>query len=508
MEIGDHCVHAGLLAHDLGQPDAVGRRSFPPGQIPPVLRVPVQQGPLQFGHWGIRLQTSPTIRNVYGPPPHPDQVAVALGPADAPVAWLACLVLGLALSGRALWRRQPDALRAWWFCLGQTILLTAPLAMVLHQVVYGAFPTVDKSGSLLFYLEGVHRLILFHPVTALEDPAARLIGVHVGHLWFTAALDLLWEPFAAFNVQGLLQLALGWWAAALLLRELSGRWDSALVLGFAFGMNLHLFRDLNWYTIEKSAVYTLALYAWAVLRSWRDGQRWPWIAAGLYVFMAFQNWYLALVGAAGTGVLWALTRHRDITRHCLQVTVLMLPLVGYQLALLHGDQALGNPEVFLQERAVLDSFSLWPPHWNRLELWRVLEPVALGAAAWGSWTLRHDRRVQCLLGVAGALWLLSLGPRLLPEVWNPVYMGIRALVPGFWRVAKPETFFHGTWLALLAIAALRLAGRRVAWLYPLVVVVWVFGVRTHEAYPGFTKPLEQTLDPRWSERRSLEPPAP
>jgi hypothetical protein len=409
----------------------------------------------------------------------------------------------VAISLLALARRQPEALRAWWFCLGQTVLLTAPLAAVLSRTVYGSFPTIDKSGSLLFYLDGVHRTITLHPLQAVHEPAARLIGVHVGHLWVTAALDVVFTPLAAFNAQGLLHLALGWWAAALLFRELNGRWGPALVLGFAFGMNLHLFRDLNWYTIEKSAVYTLALYAWAVLRCMRGRRFGSSIGAALFVFMAFQNWYLALVGAAGTAILLAVTRHRGLARHCLWTSLAMVPLVGLQLALLGGQGTLGDPEVFLRERALLDSFSLWPPHWNRLELWRVLDPVALVAAAWGAWSLRRDRRVWALSLVGGGLFVLALGPQVLPGVWNPVYMAVREFVPGFWRVAKPETFFHGSWLALLAIAALGLQGRRVIWLYPLVVVLWLGLARTHPAFPGFSQPLEQALDPNWAERRKL-----
>ncbi len=428
-----------------------------------------------------------------------------LGPAQAPEAWLTCLVVGLALTGLALLKRQPEPLRAWWFCLGQTVLLTAPLAGALERAVYGAFPTIDKSGSLLFYLEGVHRQLTLHPFEAMHEPAARLIGVHVGHLWVTELFDQVLTPFAAFNAQGLVHLALGWWAAALLLRELSGRWDSALALGFAFGLNLHLFRDLNWYTIEKSAVYCLALYAWAMLRCWREGGPWAGRAAALFVFMAFQNWYLALVGAVGTGLLLGLTRHREVLRHCVTTSLAMMPLVALQLALLSGAGTLGDAEAFLHERALLDSFSLWPPHWNRLELWRVLDPAVLALALWGSWSLRSDGRVRALLALAAGLFLLALGPQVLPGIWNPVYLAVRAGVPGFWRVAKPETFFHGTWLALLAVAALRLEGRRTRWLYPVVVLSWVLLARTHPVFPGFSEPVDQALDPAWAERRGLVP---
>jgi len=443
-----------------------------------------------------------TLGAVYGPPPHPDQVLVPLGPGDAPEAWVLCLALGLGITALAALRRQAPALRAWWFCLGQTVALTAPLAVVLERVVYGAFPTIDKSGSLLFYLEGVHRSVTFHPLAAVQEPAARLIGVHVGHLWLTEAFDLFLGPHGAFNAQALFQVALGWWAAALLLRTLCGRWDTAVILALPFGLNLHVFRDLNWYTIEKSAVFGLALYAWSVTRCWQRGGRWTWGAGLVFAGLLFLNGYLALVGAAGIALALAATRDRRLLVHCAWATAFAAPLVALQLALLSGPGTLGDPERFLVERALLDSFTLWPPAWNRLELYRSLNGVVIGLAVWGAWRLRHEGRVRTWALVGAGLFALALGPELLPGVPNPVYLGVRAVVPGFWRVAKPETFFHGTWLALLALAALAVSGRRVRWLYPVFVIGWCVVVRTHPAFPGFTEPVDQELAPDWAERVS------
>jgi hypothetical protein len=79
--------------------------------------------------------------------------------------------------------------------------------------------------------------------------------VHLGHLWLVAALDLLGSTTAAFNGMALLSPALAWFAAFLLLRDLCGEPRVAMVLSFAWGTGLHVFRDLIWYTIEKAAIF-------------------------------------------------------------------------------------------------------------------------------------------------------------------------------------------------------------------------------------------------------------
>jgi hypothetical protein len=74
-------------------------------------------------------------------------------------------------------------------------------------------------------------------------------------------------------------------------------------------------------------------------------------------------------------------------------------------------------------------------------------------------------------------------------------MAVRDLVPGFWRVAKPEVFFEGVWLVLLVFAA-RGFGRiattapRAALVYAAMVAVWLGTTRAHPAFPGFSLPQE------------------
>ena len=400
------------------------------------------------------------------------------------------------------------------------MLLTAPLLFVLPDVVFGAFPTIDKEGSFLFYLDGVHRRVMASPLDAANDPAARLIGVHVGHLWVTEAFDLVLEPLSAFSVQGLVYPAFGWGAASLLLYGLCGNLGVAVVLGMPFGMGLHVFRDLNWYTIEKAAVGWLPLFGWTLARTWRDGGRWPWIAAAVFALSAWMNLYLALVSAAIGALLFTWLAvgalrgtgsrqgFRQVAHACLACAAVGLPFAVWQHHVMSGGPAIGTPEAFLAQRAALDGVSLWPPAWNRLELWRALDPVAcvLGAAGVVA-TFRADGRVRFLVMTGAVLGLLSLGPDPVPGsgASNPVYMAAWHAIPGFWRVAKPEVFFEASWLAVLAVGAVGLARRQpskrvLVGLHLAMVAAWFALVRTHAAYPGFTAPVSADLDPTWGDR--------
>jgi hypothetical protein len=450
---------------------------------------------------------------MYGPPPDPRQVFAPVEVFDAPWAYGLCLGVGLVLSVAAFSRRPPPSVRAGLFILGQTIALTAPLFAFLDTFVYGSFPTIDKAGSLTFYLDGIHIRMLAHPLQSLTDPAARLIGVHIGHLWVTEAFDLLLSTHGAFNLQGLLYPALGWWCAWLLFREVTGDDRGAILMGFPFGMGLHVFRDLNWYTIEKAAIFWLPLFAWALYRSWKGHPRFGWYSALIFALMCWMNLYLGLVGAvlAGLAVVatWAAKDPGRVrlTRTVIGVALAALPLGIWQWLLIQGDLTVGGPDRFLWERAALDSFTLSPFLWNRLEVHRALNLIALFLAAWGLVAQRRDGRVRFAVVSGVGFMLLALGPVLWgSHVPNPVYMGVRALVPGFWRVAKPEVFFHGTWMLLLGVAALQIA--RVQWrrrtlglLYGLFILAWVLMVRTHPAYPPMTKAVALTHSPVRALRR-------
>ena len=102
-------------------------------------------------------------------------------------ATLGCSIL-LLLIARFI-KRGRVLLLCWAAC----IALTTPLLFNIDTAVWGAYPTIDKEGSLLFYQDGVH-LRIFQP-QSFSDPAHRLIGFHMGHLWLSQLFDLFVQPF-------------------------------------------------------------------------------------------------------------------------------------------------------------------------------------------------------------------------------------------------------------------------------------------------------------------------
>ena len=449
---------------------------------------------------------------MYGPPPDPRQQLAPVEIFDCPEAYIACFLLGGLVSALGLVGRWPAWLRAGAFVLGQTIVLTAPLAYFLDDYVYGSFPTIDKAGSMAFYLDGLHHRVMAHPIDSIQDPAARLVGVHVGHLWVTWVFDWLFSPMGAFNAQALLYPFMAWWVASLLFYDLTGNLRGSVLMSFPFGLGLHVFRDLNWYTIEKAAIFWIPLFLLMLHRVWRDGGRWTYAAPLVLLLSTWMNIYLGMLNAgfmvlALLAVLWV--RDKAIRRFgltCALCVVAIAPLVFWQWLMLRVGPQLGTPETFLWERAALDTFTLSPPRWNRLEAHRALNLVVLGVAFWGFHRIRWVGMIRFLLVVAIIFFGLSLGPFLDSDgTKNPLYLVTRAIVPGFWRVAKPEVFFHMTWLLVSGIAAFQ--ANRAGWSKRLMVVMyiifvagWLVMVRSHPAYPPMTMPVGVKLDPNWEDR--------
>lgn len=426
---------------------------------------------------------------MYGPPPDPRQQVIAADPLAAAV----CALIGLLIAGIAGERRPIRC------ALGVVIALTAPWAACLPTAVFGAFPTIDKAGSLAFYLGGVHRRLL-DPA----DPGVQLIGVHLGHLWLVEAADALLaplrpSPMAGFNLQWLVNPALAWGLTARLIRRLRPQIDPAAAFWVAmpYGVGLHVFHDIRWYTVEKTGVWWLPLYGLSLLAAERAG--WRRLLPGLCMAGAFfYNAYNALVLGAIAG-LWLLWRRDRAALSSFLITALGgLPLAAWQAILMRGAAAPGDPQAFLEQRAVHDVLSLWPPAWNRMELWRACDPVAVVAAL--SW-LRHELRwrpgrAMLLVVLWGLPAVIALGPS-----HNPLYMLLYHAIPGFWRVAKPEVFFWISWLMLLIAAAAGahrwLAGgggttgaRSRRWLLAgLMVGSWLLTVRMHPIWPPLTRPI-------------------
>jgi hypothetical protein len=384
--------------------------------------------------------------------------------------------------------------------LGAVVLLTAPAAGLLTRAVWGAWPTVDKAGSFLFYLDGVQ----WRPFAAgaLLDPSLKLIGIQVGHLWATALLDLFLSPHGAFNAQALLHIWLAWICAWLLLREVGARPWPAVLCAFPFALGLHVFRDVNYYTIEKSGVFGIPLFLWTLLRAGRRGGRWLALAPAVSFGIAFYNEYLALVGGA-LAALWLLQAR---TRRALLAAGLSAlaaaPVFAAQALLMRDAGALGDPARFLAERAALDVLSLTPPRWYHLELWRAMDlPLVALGAAW-LWRRRQHPEARWAGLAVCLLCAFSLGPRLAGDLQNPLFLTAWRLIPGFWRLARPEFLFEGAYLVLLCAAGLALSAwvARTRWLAMIgaaLLAGWLAGVRTHPVWPGFSEPIEVRLDAGW-----------
>ncbi len=444
-----------------------------------------------------------------GPPPDPRQVLLA----PTPTAWAVSLVL-VAILAAAAWsfhRRAFPHTARFTGMLAAVTLLTAPGAGMLPSAWWGSFPTIDKAGSLLYFQRGVQWRLF-----DVDDPGLQLIGAHVGHLWPTSLLALALPDHAAFGAQHLLQLAVAWFAASLLLEEVCGDRRVAVLCAAPFALNLHQLRDINWYTVEKTMIFWVPLHAWTLLRTHRSPGTRSALTCGLvFLGACLTNLYVAWLCAGVAVCLTLATRSRG-AMSALAATILAgLPVAILQLALLKRPGAVGTPEAFLLQRAALDVVELWPARWNRLEAMAALDPSTVVLAAVGSLAIfvgRGDSPRNAPLPVAGvarvALTIgfvflaLSLGP--LPAndgpVTHPVYSAL-GLIPGAWRIAKPETFFHVTWLAGCTLAALGLlrvgaSSRRLALVAVTMLAAWVFVVRAHPVAPPYAAPDATSPAPR------------
>ncbi len=427
---------------------------------------------------------------MYGPPPDPSQHLV-----EAPLgAWVGSILLGLTafflgvylLRAGSGWRPRVGL---GLLTLGATAGLTAPMFGMIPVAILGSFPTIDKAGSLHFYREGVHWHLL-DPT----NPGVQLIGVHLGHLWVVQAFALLLPDWAGFNAESFLNLWLAWWCTgAWLLGRIraknglsTGSLAVAVLLGIPFALNLHQFRDINWYTVEKTAIFVLPLWLSCVA-----GGR-AWACAGVGALAMFLNVYMGiLIAAMGAWMAFVAVvsgRRVELTPRIqlIAATALgMLPFVVWQGVLMRGAHAPGSPEQFLTERACLDVVSVVPWTWNRLEGWRAMNPCVLAlAGVWVYGELIWRRSLLTIAGCAVAI-VVALGP-----AHNPVYMALFDLVPGFWRVAKPETFFYVPWLLMVTGAAevlgsFLLSRRALIAFAAIWLTGWAWGVRAHPVYPEF-----------------------
>jgi len=295
---------------------------------------------------------------MYGPPPDPGQVLVA----PSLLAWGCCALAGALLLFAG--KRARGGLQLALLTASGLLVLTAPMGGMLGTAVVGSYPTIDKAGSLHFFREGVH----WHLLDPL-NPGVQLIGVHLGHLWVVQLLALVLPDWAGFNFESFLNLWLAWWCASAWLEHRGARRAEALLLAIPFALNLHQFRDVNWYTVEKTAVFLLPLWLLASSKG-----RWGACAA-VGALAMFMNVYMGVLIAA-MGAWWAIrsvvVRDRAALACIVATAAGMAPFAAWQALLMHGAHAPGTPDQFLNQRAALDIVSIVPWEWNRLEGWRAM----------------------------------------------------------------------------------------------------------------------------------------
>lgn len=376
--------------------------------------------------------------------------------------------------------------------LAASIALTTPFLGLSLESVWGAYPTIDKEGSLLFFRDGVH-LQLFQ----FEDPAHRLIGFHLGHLWIAQFFAFFVPDYAAFNIQALLNIVLTWYCCTILLEEVGAKRLWAWLLASQLALHAHLFRDIQFYTIEKSALYGIPLFWFFFLRTQKNA---PYSALGLALSFFLSSWINLYWGIFEAFLCCGLLMvHKEQITPTLKKGLIGCGLMGigialYQWKLMHAGPSF-SPESSFLERAALDRFSLWPLSWNRLPWFSSLPPLLVGLIIWKKNAL-HKRYI----GIGLLFFLLSLGPYIFDGLPNPLYM-IIARLPGLWRFAKPEAFFFISFLCLLSVLIHVRFERRTHYILALLFLIqWIVSVRIQPEYPRFSQHIPSTLPQNWEKR--------
>ena len=380
------------------------------------------------------------------------------------------------------------------YTLAACIALTSPLISVSSDAVWGAFPTIDKEGSLLFYREGVH-----FQLGDFSNPAHRLIGFHLGHLWITQLFDFFVGDIGGFNLQALLNITLTWYCTYRLLLLLGAKQWWAWLLASQIGLHLHLFRDIQFYTIEKSAIYPLLMYWEATIRTANGSKKASFMMGLTFFLSSWINLYWGIFCVLLTGpILWIHRKknHRNMINGIGLCIVLGIAIAVYQQLLTVSGPPFAHSVQFT-ERAALDNFSVWPLSWNRLPWYTSISPLIMFGVGW-AWR-KHVLHTQ-YIGTALLFFVLSLGPFLMADVPNPLYQLLSSL-PALWRFAKPEAFFFLTFIAILTTLVSINPSKRSLYLISVLILIQWTALRTQNEYPSFfSVPIQTTLPKNWERR--------
>ncbi|MEC8380694.1 MAG: hypothetical protein VXZ96_10260 [Myxococcota bacterium] len=390
-------------------------------------------------------------------------------------------------------------LKLFWYSLAWTILLTAPTLFLPVDLIWGAYPTLDKKTSLLMYLDHAHGLPIDNIDVLKGHTPLFLIGIHISHLWVTEIFDVLFSTCQSINFHSLFNLWLSTFVAGLFIeRRIPNHIWCSLIGGLSFGLSLHQFREIQWYTIEKTGIYWLPLFLF-VLDMTIERKSKSLIPALIWMGSAMYNLYASLL-LAGCGFIYGLFYRTKTAWFTLSFCILAgMTIGGLQYTLMTLGPEIAT-EVAFQNRAALDTVQLWPPMWNRLEMWCFISPLMVI----GLWVTTAKKQQNILdLAIALSFVLLSFGPELISGVRNPVYL-MFSQVPGMWRMAKPEFFFTVVYLLLCLWMAKGLS--ILGWnsypkrLLTAFVLIWVISCRLHPVYPEYSQYKPAKLDPNWEER--------
>lgn len=405
--------------------------------------------------------------------------------------------------------------------IGTVVVVTTPWISTLHKAVIGSYPTIDKEGSLLFFEHGVHHLWFTAPEIPLNETGLTLIGLHVGHLWVTELFHLFVPTFVAFNLQMMLHLGLNVLSVLFWLdgwKSLKEKEWQKWIIAIVIGAQLHVFRDIHWYTIEKSALFPLFLFWGVLVRLYKSDVgtqqsiHWSWLPL-CYGFAGLYNFYWAIllpfVSLAYTDVGLFNTKSKRL-KGLMGCIVIGLFMGWAQLSIQSTAQYFAEGSEF-QKRAALDIFDVSSLDWNRMGFWKPLNPIILsmGLLVIGTkfqqfkvdttshenadgvqYTTRFNISEWTLLLSMGILTtLLSMGPNITSTIVNPIYIGFQWL-PGMWRFAKPEIFLLIPY-AICARIVLEKEWNR--WLWVAISIVYLLGLYLSTAFPYTTEFIKGVL---------------
>ena len=298
--------------------------------------------------------------------------------------------------------------------------------------IIGAYPTIDKEGSLFFYRQGVHIEALLHPIEAMHNRGVQLIGFHIGHHWITQFFDLFFPVNIAYNFHVLCNFLLStisMWALLFFQNSDSSKAWTRIGFAILFGCGVHSYVDAHWYTIEKSALYILPTFYLCLVYIKKP------LWTGIVFFMsAYINLYFAIIGGMLSLIYFSF--HQDQWRQSIGIFGTGIIVLIYQGMLMNYSTSTATPEMYLEQRARFDSLHLFDFDWARIPLYLVVNPILL----WFGFRSPNKRQWEIVAIIL--FFILSLGPYLYTNIANPIYMIFATKIPFMWRFSEPEIFFH------------------------------------------------------------------